>query len=248
MHVMTRAATQLTGALVAFTVGALIAFAATPLPERGDQSVYDTANIIDAASERAIELQNRELLDKTGVAIVILTVPALVDESIDALAVRVGQSWGVGQRGKDRGLVVALSLAERKIFVATGYGTEAYLPDGKIGRLLDEVAMPFLRLDRFAEGLLALDTALADASASEFGVTLSHRASPPQVPNRPGGPLPLVFMALGLLVLAYLAWRHPGLLMFFLVAGRHGRPGGRDGGFGGFGGGGFGGGGGGRGF
>jgi uncharacterized protein len=181
---------------------------------------------------------------------VVITVPRLVDETIDQLAVRVGQAWGVGKQGEDRGLVVALSRDDRKIFVATGYGTEGYLPDGRVGALIDEHAIPYLRRDQLSEGLVRLATALTDASVREFGVELSG-AAPVELQRSRGGIGRILLVVLAIVGFALLARRHP-LLALMALSGFHRGHGGSGfgGGFGGggFGGGGFGGGGAGRSF
>jgi uncharacterized protein len=233
----------------------LAATAATPLPRREDRSVYDGAGIVDAQDEQALERLHRELYKKTGVAIVVITVRRLEDEGIADFAVRVGQSWGVGQEGADRGLVVALSLEDRRIFVATGYGTESYLPDGRVGRLIDQYALPDLKTAHFSTAIRKLCGALASTSAAEFGTELS--GAPPNAP--PGAPeglsrRQLILGGLFLVFLLYMGIKHPRLMWFVatMLLLRGGRRGGRgfggSGGFGGFGGGGFGGGGAGRSF
>jgi uncharacterized protein len=230
----------------ALTGAAGVAGAATPLPARDPaRSVYDTADVIAPADEASLEAIHRELYAKAEVAIVVVTIPRLVDETIEDFAVRVGQTWGVGKRGSDRGLVIAFSRDDRKIFVATGYGTEGYLPDGRVGDLLDRHAMPALRAGRYSEGLTQLDRALAAVAAHEHGVTLTGVPPPsPPIRSSPGGTLLTI---IGIAVLVFLGLRHPWLLLFLGGGmggrGRHGRGGG---GFGGFGGGGFGGGGAGR--
>lgn len=228
------------------------AMARTPLPERRpDRWIYDAASVIDDAEERRLEQVNTELFSKTGVAIVVVTVPALVDETADELAVRVGESWGVGRKGQDRGLVVAFARDDRRIFVATGYGTESYLPDGRVGALLDQFAVPHLRASRFSEGLTQLDLALASVSAEEYGAQLTGATPVPAAPQRPQlGVRHVVIGILMIILFGYLAIRHPWLLMMMMMGGRgrHGGGFGGGGGHGGFGGGGFGGGGAGRGF
>ncbi|HSK03164.1 MAG TPA: TPM domain-containing protein [Kofleriaceae bacterium] len=236
-----------------------VAVAATPLPPRGDRLIYDEAGVLDDATERRLEARHRELLARAGVAIVVITVPALVDETIDDLAVRVGQTWGVGRRGQDRGLVVALARDDRQIFVATGYGTEGYLPDGRVGGLLDEHAIPLLREGRPSEALARLSDALVDASAREYGVTLGAPAASAGSAAEPAARTGCSAGSVVLLVLAgagflLLARRHPVLAMMMLASMSRGRGGfgrggfGGGGGIGGFGGGGFGGGGAGRGY
>jgi len=221
-------------AVMALAIG--VVRAETPIPARADRSVYDVAGVIDAGDEGAIEAVNRELYQKAGIAIVVLTVPALEDETIDELAVRLGHSWGIGGRGRDRGLVIAFARDDRRIFVATGYGTEEYLPDGRVGALIDERAMPHLRANRFSTGIAQLSMALAQASAEHYGVALTGavatRATRPE-PAAPG-PLQIVLGVLAMIALAYLAIRHPRLFFLLLLSmGRSNDRGGSGGGFGG---------------
>jgi uncharacterized protein len=231
---------------------AVAAAAVTPLPPRGDRLIYDEAGVLADATERRLEARHRELLAKTGVAIVVLTVPRLVGETIDELAVRAGQDWGVGRSGQDRGLVVAFARDDRRIHVATGYGTEGYLPDGRVGALLDEYALPPLRAGDPDTALARLSDALIDASAREYGATLGEPAGAP--PPRTGWGLGgAALLGLAAIAFLFLARRHPALaLMLFASLGRRGSSGrggfGGGGGIGGFGGGGFGGGGAGRGY
>ncbi len=168
--------------LVAFATGT--AAAVTPLPARSDHSVYDAAGVIDAPRVAQLEAIDTELMQKAGVAIVIVTVPKLVDETIDQLAVRVQHDWGVGVKGKDESVVIALSVADRKIFIATGYGSEGYLPDGKVGELRDR-AHDALHAGDFAGGLLSIDREAAAIAAASHHVTLTGVASAP-VPQDDG--------------------------------------------------------------
>ncbi len=236
-------------AVLVWAVLAGAALARTPLPRRDPaRSVYDEAGVIRPEHRAQMERLHAELFQKTGVAQVVLTVPRLEDETIEELAVRVGQDWGVGRKGEDRGLVVALSVEDRRIFVATGYGVEGYLPDGRVGGLIDEHALPHLARNDFSQGLLRLSQALAQASAAEYGAMLDGA---PPVAERPGptggcGAAGVMFF---LVLFIILVLRNPALLFLLpLAGGRRGAGFGGGGGFGGFGGGGFGGGGAGRGF
>jgi uncharacterized protein len=233
-----------------------VALALTPLPQRDlGRSVYDPAGVISDAHEAQMEAMHAELFRRTGVAIVTIAVPALVDETIADLAVRVGTEWGVGKKGEDRGIVVAFARDDREIYAATGYGVEGYLPDGKVGAILDEYALPPLRRNDFSTGLYQASVALVAASAREFGVTISGAEMPRPAPARESSPgwTALEWVVRGVigLVFLYLLVRHPRLLFAWLLSGamRRGRGGrgfGGGSGFGGFGGGGFGGGGAGR--
>jgi len=157
--------------LAAITMAAPAAHAVTPLPARGDTSVYDAANVIDDATETKLEALDTELLQKTGVAQVIVTVPKLEGETIDQLAVRVQHDWGVGAKNKDESVVIALAVADRKVFIATGYGTEPYLPDGKVGAIRDH-ARPQLSHNDFSGGIYSIARETAAVAATAHDVTL----------------------------------------------------------------------------
>ena len=228
------------------------------LPSRAGRSVHDLAAVLSAVAVETMERFHRDLFDQTGVAVVVITVPGLEGEPIADFAVRVGTEWGAGRQGEDRGIVVALAMAERDIFVATGYGVEGYLPDGRVGAILD-TATPALATGDFSTGLLQISAELVEASAREYGVAVDGTAAVPRPVRsatergRGSGLLGLI----GMLVMGYLFFRHPSLFFLLMFSGMA-RGGGRGGfggggfgggsGFGGFGGGGFGGGGAGRGF
>ena len=226
------------------------------LPQRGDRSVYDLAGVISPEHEQAMEQQHLGLLRAGGVAITVIAIPTLEGESIGDFAVRAGQQWGVGRKGEDRGIVVAFALEERKIFIATGYGVEGYLPDGRVGRILDQYVIPHLRRNDFSTGLQQASAALVQASAEEFGLELrdERMAVVRRETREEPGIVSKIFSALFVLFVVYLIVRHPRmalLMLFYGSRGGHGGGGFGGGGFGGsggFGGGGFGGGGAGRGF
>jgi uncharacterized protein len=234
------------------------------LPPPGDRSVHDLASVIRPEDAATMERRHRALFDASGVAIVVVTVPDLEGEPIEDFATRVGTEWGVGRKGEDRGIVVALALAPRRIYVATGYGVEGFLPDGRVGALIDREVMPVLRQGDLSRALVQASAALVAAAAAEYGLNIDGlHPSRGARRQRPGGPksvVALAVMALLALLFIIFAARNPAAAAILLAASRGGRGrgglggfggggfGGGGGGFGGFGGGGFGGGGAGRGF
>lgn len=161
--------TALIAALVVFATGT--AGAVTPLPARGDHSVYDAANVVDPQVEATLESIDTELMQKAGVAMAFITVPRLEGETIEQLAVRVQHDWGVGVAGKNESVVVAVAVEDHKIFIATGYGSEGYLPDGKVGEIRDHVR-DALHGGDFSAGLLQIAHEVAPIAAAAHGVTL----------------------------------------------------------------------------
>jgi uncharacterized protein len=209
------------------------------LPQRPRKAVNDMADVIPEDLEARMEALSRELLNRTGVSLVVLTLPSLEGDTVEEVAVRVYERWGIGAADTDEGALLLLAVEDRRVRVEVGYGLEGILPDAKVGRLLDAEVLPYLRDGRYGDGMAAGLQALSGEIARDRGVDLS-RGLPSRVrtpsSSRRGGPL----RYLPLLLLLLLFIRRPGWILPFLLGSMLG--GGRGRGGGGFGGGGFGGG------
>jgi uncharacterized protein len=236
--------------VAALVAAATPALALTPLPPHDRRSVYDLADVIRQDDAAQMERWQRALFDRTGVAIVVITVPRLEDETIEDFATRAGQSWGVGRKGDDRGVVIAVSLEPRKIFVATGYGVEGFLPDGRVGGVLDSEVIPHLHEGDYSRGLKQASAAFTQIAAEQYGLSidgLQDARVSGHARGRGGGGIFGLMFGLFILFLVLSALRSP-LLTALILSGMGGRRRGPGGWGGGWGSGGFGGGGAGRGF
>jgi uncharacterized protein len=220
-----RLATLLLAALL-LAAGSALAAPATP---RAQGYVNDTAGLLSPEARGQLErfLADFERSDSTQIAI--LTVPSLDGEDLEGYAVRIAQSWGIGQKGKDNGALLLVAKAERAVRIEVGYGLEDRLTDLLAGRIVDQEIVPRFKAGDFDNGVKAGVQAMVDATRGAYKgdapATKKKRSSF-------GGLIWLLFLA-------------PVLLRIFAGGSRRG--GRHVGGFygGGFGGGGFGGGGGG---
>jgi len=76
-------------------------------------------------------------------------------------ATDLGNNWGVGNKSKDDGIVIVISISQRQIAIANGYGTEKILSDQQTKNIIDSVFIPSFKKANFFEGcyngLLAID-------------------------------------------------------------------------------------------
>ena len=77
--------------------------------------------------------------------------------------------WGVGQRGRDNGILVLWVPTQRAVHISVGYGLEGVLPDARAGRIRDEAIFPAFRRNDFDAGMLAGVAELAAARRSQVG-------------------------------------------------------------------------------
>ena len=207
-------------------------------------AVNDFARVIPPGYKNQMEGLAGEVLAKTGTAIVVATVESLGDNELNEYVNRLYKAWGVGRKGEDKGILIFLAVKERKVRIETGYGVEGILPDGLVGEILREHAIPLLRQGDYGRGLFNAMTAVASIVAKDANVSLTGSVPVDQPRERnirrgSGMLLPLIIIALILISLMgtrqgrdFLPW-----LLLILLSGSGGR--GR-GGFGSFGGGGYG--------
>jgi len=237
--------------VVLFAVAAPLFAVGPPVPASPPNYMVDLAGIIDDGVEIRMNSMLRELQQQTTAQVVVLTLPTLDGESLEAFSIDLAHNrWKLGQKGKDNGVLLTLAMQERKYRIEVGYGLEGVLPDSLVGSLGRQVLVPAFRAGDFGGGIAAMAGELAARVAAASGVTLS--GAPPVAVRRPGrsaekpGPLATVLALLLIPLFIYLLIRHPRLLILMLLASRGGSRGswgGGGGGFGGGGGGGFGGGG-----
>ncbi len=208
-------------------------------PQQG-RAVYDHANVISSGEEQQIESMIAEVRQKAdGSSIVVVMLPSLEGGEIDDFTNRLFEKWGVGQRGKDNGLLFLAAMEERAMRIEVGYGLEGAIPDSVAGRIRRDVITPYFQQNQPGRGVVAGVAALSQEIALEHGATLTGEAA--RIDYRPrnereGFP---IMTLLFLLFFIPFAIRHPFLAMMLLSGGRGGGGGHRS--SGGFGGGGFGG-------
>jgi len=226
----------------------LLVWAEQPIPSPSGL-VNDFAQVISPAYAQKIAAVTGELLQKTGIPVVVVVMPDIGGADYNEYANRLYNAWGIGKKGEDKGVLIFVTVKERKMRIETGYGVEGILPDGRVGEIRDRYMVPFLKENNFEEGLYAGAMAVAQVIAKDAGVELTGKM--PERPSKKEGSglslIPILFIFLLVMVISK---RRAGSWLFFLPlllggGGGHGsRYGGSGGSFGGFGGGfgGFGGG------
>ena len=220
--------------------------------------VNDFAGVIDSDSRQSVTALCEELDRKANAQLTVVTIHTLEGDTAQNFANRLFEKWGVGPKGKDRGVLVLLAVNERQYWTEVGYGLEPILPDGKVGGFGRQM-LPLLRQNQYGAALLQISTQIAATIAQDRGVTLTQNPTAATPRAEPAEPsffgIPPALLNLLILLLIFGGWR---LLAFLFALGgvsryrrgggyRGGWWGGSMGGMGGWGGG-YGGGGGGGGF
>ena len=132
--------------------------------------VNDFANIISDSDEDAILSRGITLNKKTTAQVVVVTVENLGGYTPEDYALEIGREWGVGDKEANNGVVILLSVEEREIYIAVGYGLEGALPDSKTGRIIDVYGLAYLKANDFSKGLTEINRAIINEVYIEYGI------------------------------------------------------------------------------
>ena len=127
--------------------------------------VADGAGVLGSEYIRLIDAICKDLQQKTGVELALVTVSDLGGAAIDDFAERLFSRFGIGVAGKDNGVLLLFALTDRAVRVEVGYGLESVIPDAKSSRILDISALPYFRNGLIARGLFLAVRELAQTAA-----------------------------------------------------------------------------------
>lgn len=219
--------------------------AAQPPPPALTDTVNDFAHVIDDQSRAELDRRIRALQQATGDVLIVATVPTFQPYGdINEYAVTMFENGGrgIGQKGKDNGLLIVVAVNDRKVRIEVGYDLEPLIPDGFAGETIREAITPAFRQGQYGRGLVAGATRLIGRIAEQRGVTIPDLPQPPSADQAapPHIPVALIFFLIWLAIVLLRSTRRRR--RWFWAGGPWS---GWTGGVGGFGGGGFSGGGGG---
>ncbi len=229
----------------------LLAFCVAPLAHaqsdvRPTGFVIDEAALLTPGQRASLETRLAAYSDTTSNQIAIVILRTIDGADPATYATDLARDLGVGQQGRDNGIVVLVAIEDRDVFIAVGRGLEGAVPDVYASRIVRNVVVPQFRDENYYAGLEEATTILMAAAAGEYDALERAERSD----GEGGFPIQLILLAI-LLVFYFSSRGGKGGKRYgggrggppIIIWGGGGFGGGSGGGFGGggFGGGGFGG-------
>lgn len=212
--------------------------------------VFDENRLLTTQEVETFNKIAQELYNKTGVGLAAALYQDIGEEDPRSFALNVAESFGIGKKGVDEGILIFVAMNQKRRSVEVGYGSESYLPDVLVEKLQQQTLVPAFRQGKYGEGVLSLAWALASRVAQEKQVTLNlNNVQASSKVARDKDPFSLLKTIFFIIVILILLFTKTGRRILFLIivnqighsSGSHSS--GRGGFGGGFGGGRFGGGG-----
>ncbi len=135
--------------------------------------VNDYAGVISSQYKDKMSVLIRELEEKTSAEIAVVTMASIAPYSESEYAQMLFDKWKIGKKGKDNGVILLLAVKERKWRIQTGYGVESVLTDALCSQIGREQMAPFLKQNKYSEGLFSGVIAVARLISRDGGVSLT---------------------------------------------------------------------------
>lgn len=153
-------------------MGTLLQAQNFPAPMSPPRLVNDFAGLLNQKEWTQLEGKLRNYHDTTTTQIYVVIVDDLLGYDIADYAIRIGEKWGVGQKGKDNGAIILVKPPkgnERgEAFIGTGYGLEDVIPDALAKRIMERELIPAFREDAYYKGLDDAITVMMGLASGKF--------------------------------------------------------------------------------
>lgn len=216
-----------------------------------ETSYYEIGiTLLDESQKQIIEQKLIKYADSTSTQIVVVVIPTTDGDDIDRYKVDLAHAWGIGQKGKDNGILLLVAKDDRKVAIASGFGTEHLLTDAMSSLIIQNDILPEFKKGDFFAGIDNGTTAIIKVMNGEYKEERTNLRKG----KKDGGGGIFIFIIIFVIIIIILSKRGGGrggnnsggfgsTLTDILILSSLGRSGGGGSGFGGGGGGGFGGGG-----
>lgn len=131
------------------------------IPSVNNRYVNDFANLITSEAEIAIETNAKRLYEKHDEApqVMVVTLSSIQNNDIKDYAKEMYNTYGIGKKDVNVGVLILVALQERRIRVATGRGTSQYISDEKATEFA-ELGASYFKNGQYSDGILAVQEAV----------------------------------------------------------------------------------------
>ncbi len=145
-----------------------LVISAQTFPEKPNRLVNDYTQTLSSDQINQLEQKLVAFDDSTSTQIAVVLIKSLEGYDVADYAVRLAESWGIGGAKNNNGVLLLVSLGDRKVTIQTGYGVEGALPDGITKRIITREITPNFKEGNYFGGLVAGTDAIIAYTKGEY--------------------------------------------------------------------------------
>ena len=159
--------------MIRYFIGLIVAFLIAPTSRAAEVPflagrVNDVAGILSNSTHAELESLLKAHEDSTSNQVAVLIIPSLEGESLEEFSIRVAETWKLGQKGKDNGVLLLVAKNDRKVRIEVGRGLEGDLTDQICGMIIRHEILPRFRDGDFDAGVRAGVLAILEAIKGSY--------------------------------------------------------------------------------
>ncbi len=115
--------------------------------------VVDNAELLSTSERERLTSLLAEHESQTTNQVVVVTLKSLQGYGIEDFGYQLGRHWGIGQEGKDNGVLLIVAPTERKVRIEVGYGLEGTLTDALSRNIIEVLILPAFKAGNYGTGI-----------------------------------------------------------------------------------------------
>ena len=115
--------------------------------------VVDNAELLSTSEHERLTRLLEQHESATTNQVVVVTLKSLQGYAIEEFGYQLGRHWGIGQKGKDNGVILIVASDERKVRIEVGYGLEGTLTDALSRDIIENRILAAFKQDNYEAGI-----------------------------------------------------------------------------------------------
>ena len=185
--------------LFLFSIQVVLSKEVPPKPEP-PRLVNDFAGVLSRDENYTLEQKLVKFNDSSSTQIAIVIENSLEGDDAFDYSIRLAERWGIGQKGKNNGILIYVAVQDRKIRIQVGYGLEGVVTDAQSKRIIEELIKPQFRAGSYYAGLNDAVDRIISLSRGEYKAD-----APPATGKKKG--LSVFWVIVIILIILYLISR-----------------------------------------
>ncbi|MDB4920655.1 YgcG family protein [Mucilaginibacter sp.] len=154
-----------------------IAFGQELPPKSGTLVTDFTKSTLNDEQRGLLESKLVQFNDSTSTQIAIVIIKSVGDYDINEFGQKLGRAWGIGEKGKNNGILILVAVGDRKVAIQTGYGAEGAVPDVITHQIIQNDITPRFKQGDYYGGLDDGTSKLMQYMKGEYKASKKPKAS-----------------------------------------------------------------------
>ena len=130
----------------------------------------DYAGVLDPKDAARINAVGKALESRTKAQAAVVILPSVPDGDMETYSTGLFRERGFGDKQMNNGVMLLISMNDRKARIEVGYGLEGAINDAKAGRILDQYLLPAFQKGEYSRGILAAYEAIVQECMKEYQI------------------------------------------------------------------------------